>query len=89
MFVNALVCLGRTFIIGTQYHTHVLNKVWFLDFHIYNWFPDISEDRSELVGNSDTGTPGSGLFCENPISSQQGPLEVVPSLYAETQPQGF
>lgn len=35
-------------------------------------------------------TPVTGLFCESPdISSQQGTLEVVPSLYAESQPQGF
>lgn len=35
-------------------------------------------------------TPVTGLFCESPdISIQQDTLEVVPSLYAESQPQGF
>lgn len=67
----------------------MLNKVWFLGFHIHNWLPDTSEDGSELVGNLATDTPGAGVFHQSFISSYQGSLEVVPSLYAETQPQGF
>lgn len=61
-----------------------------LRFHIHNWFPDTSEDRYGLVRNSATDTPATGLVCESPdVSSQQGTLEVVPSLYVESQLQGY
>lgn len=73
-------------VVITQYHIHMLNEVSFLGFHIHTWFPDTPEGRSKLVGNPDV--PGAGLFLGVSYQPSRA-LEVVPSIYAETQPQGF
>jgi hypothetical protein len=73
-------------VVIAQHHIHMQNEVLFLRFHIHTWFPDTPEGRSQLVGNPDL--PGAGLFLGVPYQASRA-LEVVPSIYAETQLQSF
>ena len=67
----------------------MLNEVWVLGFtSIIGSLTHLKIDMG-LLGTQ-LLTPATGLFCESPDdSSQQGILEMVPSLYAESLLQGF